>query len=373
MEKRVANYKFCLYAAQFWGIHVGKVEKLPVVQEAAITFLAHQNKRNSTRQMEEYAKLSHVTSLTNDTLLHVIVRKGLVTICQLVLCGGSNRDDGYALAGGTRRPNYHRTLSRIPILNTLQTTETDLTAKNIHEETPLYLAAELGHRDMVQFLLDQGADVNESGGFGNALQAALAYRYEAIVQLLLDQGADTNVPGKFYSKLSTRLYSKLLTRLYSSAPASGHLIQLLLNRGADINAMGIHGSALQSVSASSHESVVQLLLNQAADANATGPGDNRGMGPDYSTALQVASVNCRLAVAQLLLNHGADVNASGGFYGNALQAAVVNGHKSTVILLLDQGADINATGGHYGSALGAAAAYGHELAVRFQLKQMIRR
>jgi ankyrin repeat protein len=402
MEKRRANYKFCLYAAQFWGFHVGKVENLPVVQKAAITFLAHPNKRASMLQMEEYAKWSNVhVPDDDDTLLHVIVKNGLVTICRLVLYGGSNTDDRYVFAGSTQRSNDNRTLSRIPILSTLQTTETDLTAKTVNEETPLSFAAELGHKEMIQLLLDQGADVNESGGFfgnalqtasknghltvvqlllnhgadvnasggrfyGNALQAASAEGHEMIVQLLLDQGTDINVSGKFYSNLSVRSYCTSL----EAPSASGHLIQLLLNRGADINAMGIHRSVLQSASASSHESVVQLLLNQGAYA--MGPSYNTSMGPEYSTALQAASANGHLIVVQLLLNQGANANASGGFYGNALQAALANGHESVAILLLDQGADINATGGYYRSALGAASAYGHEVMIRLQKKHMTR-
>src|SRR6202035_1497639 len=54
MEKRTANYKFGVYAVRFWGIHVGKFENLPVVQESALKFLTHQNKRNSMLQIELY-------------------------------------------------------------------------------------------------------------------------------------------------------------------------------------------------------------------------------------------------------------------------------------------------------------------------------
>ncbi|KAJ5827620.1 hypothetical protein N7447_004383, partial [Penicillium robsamsonii] len=47
-----------------------------------------------------------------------------------------------------------------------------------------------GHKEVVQMLLDQGADVNAQGGaFGNALQAASTGGDKKVVQMLLDQGA----------------------------------------------------------------------------------------------------------------------------------------------------------------------------------------
>ncbi|KIL60362.1 hypothetical protein M378DRAFT_83919, partial [Amanita muscaria Koide BX008] len=55
----------------------------------------------------------------------------------------------------------------------------------------LQAASSGGNKDIVELLLDKGADVNVRGGrYGNALQAALDEGNKDIVELLLDKGAD---------------------------------------------------------------------------------------------------------------------------------------------------------------------------------------
>ena len=47
-----------------------------------------------------------------------------------------------------------------------------------------------GHNQVMQVLLDKGADVNAQGGYyGNALQAASHRGHEKVVQMLLEKGA----------------------------------------------------------------------------------------------------------------------------------------------------------------------------------------
>ena len=46
------------------------------------------------------------------------------------------------------------------------------------------------HQDVLQMLLDLGADVNASGGaYGNALQAASLHGEETVVRILLEAGS----------------------------------------------------------------------------------------------------------------------------------------------------------------------------------------
>jgi ankyrin repeat protein len=214
----------------------------------------------------------------------------------------------------------------------------------------LCVASAGGNEDLVERLLDLGADVNapDSGRYANALQVASAGGHEQVVKLLLARGADVNAQGGKYGNA------------LQVASDNGHaeVVQLLLDRGAHVNAQGgYYENALQAASYRGYEKVVQLLLDRKADVNAQGGGR-------FKNALQAASAGGHEKAVQLLLHGGANVNAEGGFYGNALQAAADIGHEKIVKLLLDRGAEVNVQGGYYESALHAASARGHEKIIR---------
>ncbi|GES56885.1 hypothetical protein ATETN484_0001009000 [Aspergillus terreus] len=215
----------------------------------------------------------------------------------------------------------------------------------------LHAAAFSGHENVVQMLLDRGADINAQGGpYSNALQAASSKGHENIVQLLLNQGADINAQGGFHGNA------------LHAASFSGYenVVQMLLDRGADINAQGgPYSNALQAASSKGHENIVQMLLDRGANINA--------QGGFYGNALHAASFSGHENVVQMLLDRGADINAQGGPCGNALQAASYRGQENIVQMLLDRGADINAQGGPYGNALQAASSRGHQSIVQMLL------
>jgi ankyrin repeat protein len=228
--------------------------------------------------------------------------------------------------------------------------------KNHQGELLLGLASAGGHDQIVQRLLEKGADVNAQGGYyGNALQAASVKGHDQIVQLLLEKGADVNAQGDRGGYYGNAL---------QAASAGGHdqVVQRLLEKGADVNAQcGYHGNALQAASAGGHDQVVQRLLENGADVNA--------QSGYYGNALQAASARDHDQIVQRLLENGADVNARGGYYGNALQAASAEGHDQVVQRLLEKGANVNAQGGYHGNALQAASAKGHDQIVQRLLEK----
>lgn len=209
--------------------------------------------------------------------------------------------------------------------------------------TSLIWASRYGHTQVVQTLLDEGANVSTQGfKHGNALQAALAGGHEQVVQMLLDNGADANAKGGQFG------------HLLQTASLDGYEqgVQMLLAKGANVNAQGgFYGNALQAASVGGHEQVVQRILYERADVNA--------QGGFYGNALQAASEGGHRQVVQMLLANGADVNAQGGQYGSALQAASRYSHEQVVQMLLEKGADVNAQGGLYGNAMLAALADRH--------------
>jgi ankyrin repeat protein len=223
-----------------------------------------------------------------------------------------------------------------------------INAQGGHYGNALQAASAEGHKEVVEQLLEKGAEINAQGGiFGNALQAASAGGYKEVMQQLLDKGAEINAQGGIFGNA------------LQAASAGGYkeVMQQLLDKGAEINAQGGDlGNALQAASARGHKEVVQQLLEKGAKINAQG-----GI---FGNALQAASSGGYKEVVQQLLNKGAEINAQDGIFGNALQAASSGGHKEVVQQLLEKGAEINAQGGDYGNALQAASAGGHKEVVQ---------
>jgi ankyrin repeat protein len=75
--------------------------------------------------------------------------------------------------------------------------------------TPLYIAAMHGNQEVVDLLLDTGADPNSRGKlFGDALQASATLGHEQVVQKLLQHGADpTTIHGSFGTAHLAALHS----------------------------------------------------------------------------------------------------------------------------------------------------------------------
>ena len=212
----------------------------------------------------------------------------------------------------------------------------------------LSFAAGAGHDQVVQLLLDKGADVNtQSDTDKSALQEACSNSHDHIVHLLLGKGANINARDILGH---TALQEACLN-------GYDQIVLMLLDRGADIHAQGgYYGNTLQAASYEGHDQIVQILLDRGADINA--------QGGEFGTALQAASYDGDDQIVQLLLERGADINAQGGRYRNALRAASARGHNQIMQMLLDRGADINAQGGRYGNALQAASARGHDQIVQ---------
>ncbi|KAJ7718964.1 ankyrin repeat-containing domain protein [Mycena maculata] len=266
----------------------------------------------------------------------------------------------------------------------LQIIMTHLLVEDTPTEDKSYAASYCGHLQMVQLLLDHGADVNILGQYGmSALMAASYQGHEVVVQLLLDNGANMNeASGETPLRSASQNGHETLVQLlldhgadmnkqrevfgsyntaFHVAAAQGHkaVVRTFLTHGANVNnPVGRHGTVLQVASLNGHKSVVQLLLKHGADVNMRGG--------DHETALQAACCNREETVAKLLIQHGADVNVQGGLYGTALEAASHQGIESLVQFLLDQGANVNTlvdqdiTRVHFGTALQVASSGGHK-------------
>ncbi|KAL6697088.1 hypothetical protein J3F84DRAFT_406782 [Trichoderma pleuroticola] len=213
----------------------------------------------------------------------------------------------------------------------------------------LYNATDREKVTTVRLLLQSfGANPNATGEeYGTALTAAAFDGIMEMVQLLLDAGADTNDANGW---------------ALQTAAAEGHyeIVQELIDRGAEVNACTQNanfaaGTALQGACESSKSDIVSLLLEKGANPNLGLGTDSPPIlaacqrakadvnvfgGYDSSTPLINAAAYLPKESLQVLLNAGADINLPDNDGDTALIVAAARGDVEAVTFLLDNGANI---------------------------------
>jgi ankyrin repeat protein len=256
------------------------------------------------------------------------------------------------------QPLYYAASVGLPeIVKSILQTKVDVNAiQNGLHGTALSTASFHGHDNIVQILLDAGAQPNIKGGkYDYALHAAVATASEKVVKMLLDANADVvteDVDSENVLQIAARL---------SSIPSRNErrirILQMLLNTGVDAKlAAKALNSSLYSAAQKGIKPSVQTLLDAGADPNA--PQDN-----SYSV-LATASSEGHEEVVELLLNVGANLYDNENQWSESLLLASQNGHEKVVGKLLQAGANVNAQGGKYTYALIAAAAHKHETVIQ---------
>lgn len=221
-------------------------------------------------------------------------------------------------------------------------------------DTALHWAVREGHEQMVDLLLNLGANPNgmpTRHPKPGPLELAVANDHGKVVKLLLDRGANANEMD----------VSKGGPLQAAAKKGNLHLVRMLIKYGADVKGCsgGENSPLLQT---GGNEEIARLLIREGADANT--------QGGYFGNPLQSAILSGSQPLIRVLLNNGADIHAQGGLLGNALQAACTYQTKTKMArLLLDMGADINAVGGDFGTALQAACESNAEDVVRMLLAE----
>ena len=157
--------------------------------------------------------------------------------------------------------------------------------------TALWIAARMGHFEIIRILLDADADPNPRQEFclETALYAAASKNHVEVVQHLLDAKADLEIPD-----------SRGFTPL-AIASENGHseVVSLLLSKNADPNKISMLGfSAIGQASRNGHLQVVTLLLQHNTNPNPN-PNPTTNLSP-----LDLALCNNHKKIALLLEAHG---------------------------------------------------------------------
>jgi glyoxylase-like metal-dependent hydrolase (beta-lactamase superfamily II) len=127
-------------------------------------------------------------------------------------------------------------------------------ARSENEKTPLHFAAQAGFKEIVELLIEKGADVNAKNIANEIpLHYAAAMRHKEVVDLLIARGAMLN-SGTLDG--STPLH-------YAANLGNSETIRVLIEKGADINCRNRNGlTPLDLAYEFDQNEIVQLLISK---------------------------------------------------------------------------------------------------------------
>jgi ankyrin repeat protein len=203
------------------------------------------------------------------------------------------------------------------------------------EETSLHVAAEYGHIDIVQLLLDRGALIDgvDSSGWA-ALHTGAIKGHLDIVRLLLDRGAQIDAKDNMGATALLLAINKRHVEI----------VRLLLDRGAGKEIADSKGRTPLFMAALDNSSsvtkrifkleIVQLLLQYGTLLNAKSQRTGE-------TTLHAAAFTRDGNLVEFLIDNGATIDVGFRYSANALVIAIDKGRRDIAQLLLDKGAAIS--------------------------------
>lgn len=240
--------------------------------------------------------------------------------------------------------------------------------------TPLYIAVARGLNYLARGLVEIGVDINARGGhYESAFKAACASNNVEMMQFLLENGAETDWEGSGNSAFSVafRLHyhptrrAELVRLLqeHGRLPPTSELTKALeysvswnciecatalLDAGADVNTTNCRGTPLL-LTACQNQSSKMFHLMYARGA--------RSCREDWCELVGATFLNSKKLV-DLLLQNGAGTNDPVGPWGNGLVPAIIQSRLDVVDALLRAGADVHSRGANGETALHIAAKCG---------------
>jgi ankyrin repeat protein len=277
---------------------------------------------------------TNIRNTNNDTALHFAAHLGSVDIIKLLLDKGisvnvTNTQKNAPLHISAVRGNLEATIAL------LETRDVIYTA-NVNGQTPLMLAAYSGKLEVVRYLTAKGPKHD----IQIALLVAVEGGHSVVIDFLLENGAD--IDGSHEAREMSPL---MLASFMQNLP----LVKYLVQKGADVNpctAEGWSKSALCAAVSVGNLEITECLLKEGADLNAR---DINSMTP-----LAVAVINNRTELAIYLMKKGADVSVTDVEKKTLLHHAVFRNNLKCTKHLVQAGAKINDQGPHGMTALSVA-------------------
>ena len=285
----------------------------------------------------------------NDTALHTAVEGEYADVLQVLIDAGADietrNDEG-------RSPlHLASTLGELTSMKMLVEAGADVRAADAERDTCLTLAAHFGHTDTVRYLVGlPEVDLNhqEYRNF-TALRLAVQEKRADVVQVLIDAGADIETKtDEGYSPLHLASISGELTSM-----------KMLVKAGADVRATDAERDTCLTLAAHfGHTDTVRYLVSlPEVDLNHQ---EYRNF-----TALHLSVQEKHGDMVPVLIDAGADIETKTDTGRSPLHLASISGELTTVKMLVKAGADVRATDANRDTCLILAAYFGHTDTVRY--------
>ena len=205
---------------------------------------------------------------------------------------------------------------------------------------PLGAAASINNRPAAELLINHGAAVDGTGGW-TPLEEALYWNSRDVIALLLEHGAKVQNLRTAAGLGRTDLVESYFNADGTLKPEAGRI--------------NWPWGGLDAIAGSNHDAAGKQSLSDRVNSWSQ---DQQGI---VNNAFVYACMHGHLDAAELLLNKGAEINViPGGFdyAGTGLHYAALNGHRPMVEFLLSRGADPNIRDSKVGSTASGWADYG---------------
>ncbi|XP_071122328.1 uncharacterized protein [Mytilus edulis] len=276
-------------------------------------------------QQEQLASICDTES--NSTSLIECSYKGyidLVTWCLHHYIGNVNhcRDDGVSPLFMACQEGHTE------VVQMLITNNADINKCRDTGASPLFMACQTGHTEVVQMLITNNADINKcrDNDGTSPLFIACQNGHTEVVQMLITNNADIN-----------KCRDNDGTSPLFIACQNGHteIVKMLITNNADINKCCDDGtSPLFIACQEGHTEVVKMLITNNADINKR--RDNDGTSP-----LFIACQNGHTEIVKMLITNNADINKCYDDGTSPVFIACQEGHTEVVQMLITNNADIN--------------------------------
>ncbi|KAH8816611.1 ankyrin repeat-containing domain protein [Xylogone sp. PMI_703] len=264
--------------------------------------------------------------------LYWAAREGSVSICCLLLDHEDAAGPYMTLADNQEAFNGAAKEGKLEVVQMIWSRrKVELNKKSHHDETPLQAAAKKGHAEVIKFLIEQGALVQDHEQGDKALTGTASGGHFGTVKILCLEGkVDPNAQDE---QGTTALYHAAGLKDSKTNKENGkEMAVFLLDQGADPN-LGNSDTPLNRASIYGHLNMMKLLLEHGAD-----PAQECGGFSPLSTAIKY---NTPEAVTLLLEANISDHDARNIWLERSLRYACSKGERGIVLQLIKAGTNIN--------------------------------